>query len=223
MINMSRIPSANYVKFFDSRNAAHIAWLQAVLDKLERYEPDALQANGELRPVWMGSGQSILPLLAVIRKGESGAAGYRALNKGKADDTPGGLKELPQMTLAQIAEAQLRGEMFAVGAYQIIPTTLAGLRFELNLPGSTVFDPTTQDKLAIQLISGRKRRDLAAWVTGRSNDMAAAQTDLAKEWASIPLPSGRGFYDGDRAGNMATAKLEEVRAALKLAYNSIRS
>jgi lysozyme len=48
-----------------------------------------------------------------------------------------------------------------------------------------------------------------------------AQLDLAKEWASLPMASGRGFYDGDSAGNKASATVQEVQRALKQARSSL--
>jgi hypothetical protein len=71
--------------------------------------------------------------------------------------------------------------------------------------------------LAAVLLLGGKRPALAAYLSGKSDDMAAAQLDLAKEWASIPGPDGRGVYDGDSAGNRAHIQMEATQAALKAA------
>ena len=47
-----RIPTNNYVTYFDPEKAHHRAWLQAVLDRLVSHEPDALQEGSDLRSLW---------------------------------------------------------------------------------------------------------------------------------------------------------------------------
>lgn len=156
--------------------------------------------------------QAIAGLLALIRAGEGG---YSSVNRGRAGDTPGGWAGLEAMTIAQVMDAQKREKVFAVGAYQFIPSTLAEVIAETRLPVALPFSAEVQDWLAMALIlAGRKRPALTAYLRGQSDDLDAAQLELAKEWASIPGPDGRGFYDGDAAGNMATVKTEKVRTAL---------
>lgn len=213
---MTRIPAARYVANFNPLLRHHSAWLQAVLEKLEKYEPDALQEGSELRKLWQNWGRqrNLEPLMALIKKGESGRAGYNAINRGRSNDTPNGLPGLTAMTIGQIKQDQKDGKLFAVGAYQLIPTTLAQLQAELSLSDGTVFNPVTQERIGIQLVTGRKRPRLAAYIRGTSQDLNGAWTDLALEWASIPGPNGKGMYDGDKAGNRATHDIEATRAAL---------
>jgi hypothetical protein len=121
------------------------------------------------------------------------------------------------MTLDEVMAAQKANKAFAIGAYQFIPSTLEIAVKAAKLPGGLPFSPETQDWLAAVLLLGGKRPALAAYLSGKSDDMAAAQLDLAKEWASIPGPDGRGVYDGDSAGNRAHIQMEATQAALKAA------
>jgi hypothetical protein len=41
------------------------------------------------------------------------------------------------------------------------------------------------------------------------------------EWAGVAGPSGRGYYDGDKAGNRASVSAERVRQALIQARKQI--
>ena len=79
-------------------------------------------------------------------------------------------------------------EFFAVGAYQIIPLTMAGAINSMGLTGDEVFNQELQDRIAIEYLAGSKRSKLQAWLRGEQNvTRAEAHEELAKEWASIPI------------------------------------
>lgn len=151
----------------------------------------------------------------------SGEGGYTSVNRGQAGDTPGGVPGLTSTTIGEIKKAQAAGRLFAVGAAQFIPSTLPIAQAAARLPDNAPFSAENQDRLATALLLGGKRPGLAAYLLGRSDDLDTAQIDMAKEWASVPLPSGKGFYDGDSAGNQATKKAAAVRAALIAAREGI--
>lgn len=165
--------------------------------------------------------EALTPLLKLIYSGEGT---YDSYNRGRAGDSPdpwpGGLRKL---TIASIMELQKKKQIFAVGAAQFIPTTLPLALRESSLNANDLFNEENQDLLAIALLLGTKRRQLAAYLKGESNDLDKAQVDLAKEWASVPLPDGHGFYDGDRAGNRASQKVAVVRQALQDARQTLLS
>jgi hypothetical protein len=141
----------------------------------------------------------------LLRRIRSGEGSYTSINRGRAGDTPGGDKKLTSMTLADVMASQQRGDKFAVGAYQFIPGTLAGAVIGSGLDPNTRFTPEVQDRLAQQLIlGGAKRPTLTRYLTGKSNDLAGATDDIAGEWAALRGSGGRGRYDGDSAGNMAS-------------------
>jgi hypothetical protein len=86
---------------------------------------------------------------------------------------------------------------------------------------SDLFNPEGQDMLAVALLLGGKRPKLRDYLQGGEVTLEEAQLELAKEWASIPMANGKGFYDGDSAGNRASAKVAEVQRALKQARESL--
>lgn len=164
--------------------------------------------------------QALKPLLEFIYSGEGG---YDSYNRGRAGDSPGGWPGgLQKLTIAQIMQLQTQGRVFAVGAAQFIPETLKIALRESGLTVNDLFNAENQDRLAIALLLGSKRPKLAAYLKGKNNDLDGAQIELAKEWASVPMPNGKGYYDGDSAGNMATQKVTEVRKALQQAQKALR-
>lgn len=85
----------------------------------------------------------------------------------------------------------------AVGRYQFLNTTLAGLVKERAIDTTNRFDEAMQDSLAIALL---ERRGSEAYVNKElSKDEFAA--NLAKEWASLPRVTGeapdKSYYDAD--------------------------
>jgi hypothetical protein len=132
------------------------------------------------------------PLLDLIYRHEAGgfASPYEAYNRGGAGDSlgrpwPGGLQNL---TIAQIKTLQRNGELFAVGAPQLIPSTLLEQQALAGLSDADLFSAVNQD---------------------------AAIDDLAFEWASLPNSQGKGWYDGDTGGNKANGSLAAVIGALQ--------
>lgn len=126
----------------------------------------------------------------------------------------GGHVELVSMALSQIDALQTRmlrhpankWNSSAIGRYQIVRTTMRAIRKVLNLSGSLLFDRDMQDRMACYLLGVR---GIDKWLAGRlSTDTLLS--NLAKEWASLPTPSGKGHYDGQNA----SVSVDEVKAAL---------
>jgi muramidase (phage lysozyme) len=134
-------------------------------------------------------------LLDIIAKGESGAAGYNAMNQGGNKQT--GIigsgnsekiigKKLTEMTIGEILQRgklpmRNQDRVFAAGRYQIIPDTLKGLVDQGVAKESDKFDETTQDKLGSALIEQTGALRLA-----QQGDFAEAQNKLAAVWGAIP-------------------------------------
>ena len=157
----------------------------------------------------------------------SGEGGWNSVNRGYAGDTPGGAsavlgRNLTDLTFAEVEKAQSKNQVFAVGAYQFTPGVLARARREARLPANAPMTPENQTKAFWGLAMGdpskpssqAKRPKLAAYLRGESNDLNAAQLELSMEWAGVVGPSGRGYYDGDRAGNRASVESQRVRESL---------
>lgn len=100
-------------------------------------------------------------------------------------------KQLTSMTINEVLQYQnSRGRnMKAAGKWQIMPNTLRGLKKSMNLTGDELFTPQMQDRMAFELAMNRKGYRQFANATGAEKLalMGAAQNDLAKEWASMPM------------------------------------
>lgn len=173
--------------------------------------PMALPDGGT--PIAMGPmGRGMSGLLGVIRSGEGG---WNSVNRGVAGDTPRGMGAITNQTIGSLERLQERGQIFAVGAYQFTPYVLARARREAGLSPNAPFTPENQNRMAMALILGSKRKSLAAYIKGQSNNLDAAHLDIAREWAALQAPNGRGVYDGDKAGNRASVPASRVRAMLQ--------
>lgn len=231
----TKIPVNNYVTHYDPGKNHHRAWLQAVLDRLLELDPQALNEGGDLRTLWKSAVETKAPLQpattqsavkpAVKRLLEliyAGEGGYDSYNRGRAGDSPGGYPGgLQRLTVGEVMRLQSTGKVFAVGAAQFIPSTLEWAVNRTAIARDALFDAATQDRLAQAILIDGKRPVLRDYLLGRRGDVAAAQTDLALEWASIPGPNGKGMYDGDSAGNRAHGDVEKVQAALREAQAAL--
>lgn len=136
-----------------------------------------------------GSGGTKYPKLAALIS--SGEGGLNSVNRGNAGDTPGGAKSifgknLTEMTVGEVMEAQRQGKVFAVGMYQFIPVTLRGAVNYTKIPLNTLFDANAQNKLFDYLIDV-KRPEIGAYINGKSNDRRTALQQLAREFAAVGL------------------------------------
>ena len=115
-------------------------------------------------------------------------------------------------------------KLFAVGRYQIIPTTMHDIVNKLKInPKNTKLTPDIQDMLFTEGLIKRKRPIVDDYLNGKpgvTRDMAVME--LAKEFASIGIPydlparglkKGQSFYEGT-GGNAAHNKPEDVGTAL---------
>lgn len=133
--------------------------------------------------------------------------------------------QLTAMTVAQVIEWQInvvsRGAASsAAGKYQIIRKTLQSIIAGAKIATSRKFDAATQDEMGMYLLNGR---GFQRFLDGEI-DANAMALGLAKEWASLPVPSdmrgasrnvkaGQSYYAGDGL-NKAHATVAEVQAAL---------
>ena len=160
------------------------------------------------------------PLLETIAKGESsgnynayyGNAGNQALH-------------FTDMSVAQVMQWQddyvrQGNPSSAVGRYQIVRPTLAGLVRQLNIDPQARYDEAMQDRLAIALL---ERRGSIAYVEKQLTREQFA-TSLSQEWAALPKAMGtnpeQSYYAGDGL-NQSRIRLEDVFAALDSLGNSV--
>ncbi|RWB64374.1 MAG: hypothetical protein EOQ48_01785 [Mesorhizobium sp.] len=128
-------------------------------------------------------------------EGYNETLGYGAFTGGKVNLESMTLDQIDQLQTRMLSHPDNKWNSSAVGRYQIIRTTLRDLRRDLGLSGDEVFDRRMQDRLGMALL---EKRGLSRWQSGQMSD-AAFMNELAKEWASLPTPSGRGAYNGQRA------------------------
>jgi muramidase (phage lysozyme) len=106
-------------------------------------------------------------------------------------------KPITQCTIAEIQALQRQGwggASTAIGAYQVMPNTLAASiqRLGLNV-NTTIFNRETQDLIAMDLL---EQRGLSSFMSGRES-YSSFMNDIALEWASLPKDtSGRAAYPG---------------------------
>jgi len=125
------------------------------------------------------------------------------------------------MTVSEVLDWQRGRKFSAAGKYQFIRKTLNGLRVSGVVKASDIFNEDTQDKLAIELL---KRRKIGQYISNSIDDVTF-MINLAKEWASLPVPvnmkghkrsvtAGQSYYAGDGV-NKALIGVETVRAAIR--------
>jgi hypothetical protein len=166
-----------------------IPGLDALIEKLEKGGDGEDTAEASKEETKAGSGGTKYPKLAALIS--SGEGGLNSVNRGNAGDTPGGAKSifgknLTEMTVGEILQAQSQKRVFAVGMYQFIPGTLRGAVNYTKIPLDTLFDARTQNRLFDYLIDV-KRPEIGAYINGRSNDRRTALQQLAREFAAVGL------------------------------------
>lgn len=143
-----------------------------------------------------------------IGKIESGGD-YNKLVGGKSKTNP----PLTSMTVAEVMEFQSRmksmgHESTALGKYQIIRGTLAGLVQSGKISPNARFDQATQDNAALALMKARGRDKF------REGKLPADTyaNNLAKEWASLPMPDGKSFYAGTGSNKSLVSRSDFVNS-----------
>lgn len=153
------------------------------------------------------------PLLNTIAKGES-SDNYNAYFGSPGNTTV----RFTDMSIAEVMRWQeeyvRQGSISsAIGRYQIVRPTLAGLVNRQRIDPNARFDEAMQDRLAISLL---ERRGAVEYVTKEiSREQFAA--NLAKEWAALPRIAGdkpsESYYAGDGI-NQSRVSIDEIYQAI---------
>jgi len=200
-------------------------------------ENKAMEVNmgGGIPPKGYNIGGNVQGLKGLLNFIGSGEGGYDSSNRGtvggkiigSTNKTVSNGKKLSEMTIDEIIAAQnMQGDdkLFAVGKYQMIPSTFKEVMEGLGVSGDTVFSPDFQDTAGMYLIT-QKRPKLGEYLNGGDVDEDFALEELAKEFASAPLPydvmvgdtlrkAGESRYG---SGNKAQHSIQEARDALRSA------
>ena len=158
-------------------------------------------------------------LLKLISSGEGGYDSYNIGIAGK--DT--GARPLSKMRLGDVQTLQRNGTVSAVGVGQWMPDGQLDMAIKAaGLGPNDIFSPENQQKMFwAYVLNTNKRPALKNYLMGKSNDLRSAHQALADEWAAVKGPNGRGSYDNDRAGNMASLDHRQISAALMAARKAI--
>ncbi|MDS1135553.1 hypothetical protein [Nitratireductor indicus] len=159
---------------------------------MDRYFARAVDAYHVYRPVLDLLGRS-----EVTDKGDgyNETLAYGAYTGGDVDLVSMTLTQVDALQTKMLQHPKNKLNSSAVGRYQIVRTTMRAIRNTLGLTGKELFDRDMQDRMACFLLG---QRGIDKWLAGRlSTDTLL--TNLAKEWASLPTPSGKGYYSGQRA------------------------
>lgn len=157
----------------------------------------------------------------LISRGEGDYNSYNSGTKGVAGGKVGysGKKDLSTMTLNEIIESSEKRDgndkerVFAAGRYQIITPTLKGAMKKMGLKGDEKFTPELQDRIFQEALLPKSARD---YITGKSDNIAGAQLDLAKEWRSFADPrTGKTYADAGASANKASITAAESAKALQ--------
>lgn len=157
--------------------------------------------------------EAYTPLLNTIAKGESNG-NYNAYF-GRASNAE---IRFTDMTVAEVMNWQQEyiqkgAASNAVGRYQFMGTTLAGLVKQLRINTNAKFDEAMQDRLAIALIERRGSLEFVQKKITREQFAA----NLAMEWAALPRVIGdkphESYYAGDGL-NQARISASEVLDAI---------
>lgn len=109
--------------------------------------------------------------------------------------------------------------LFAVGRYQLIPTTFKEAVTALKIDKTALFDEALQDRILCEYLLKRKRPHIFDYITGLSNDIKAAALAASQEWASIADPNtGYSHYDNGNVASITTAQLNKALQAARSAY-----
>ena len=160
-------------------------------------------------------------LADTIGKGEGD---WYSFNRGKSGDSPG-QKLDENITIQEIRNRQAlpkgdKSRLFAVGKYQIIPSTLEDALVKLRLDPNTKFTPEVQEYIFREYLMKIKNPSVYKYITGASNNLEGALLRLAKEFASIGIPrdiagktKGQSYYAGV-GGNKASISPDTVARQL---------
>lgn len=153
-----------------------------------------------------------------------GEGDYGSFNRGRAGDSAGRSIDFSRMSLREIVRRQSLprtdpNRLFAVGKYQVIPSTMQGAIRSMDLDLDLPLTPDLQERIFADYLIDEKRPQVKAYITGASRDLGAAQLALAREFAAVADPrTGRSYYDGV-GNNSASITADEVAGALRTMRN----
>ena len=171
------------------------------------------------------------PLRDLIHRGESQNRGYNDYNGGTYTGSDGRqhIRESSQsidfssMTLGEVQARQHRGELFAVGLYQVIPGTMDAAVASLDLDPRQRFTPELQDRVFSEYLVTDKRPEVRDYVTGEPGaSLHAAEVAMSLEWASFgdPNKGGASHYGGANSASISVRECGEALQQMRTDYQA---
>ncbi|WP_158677441.1 MIC19/MIC25 domain-containing protein [Chromobacterium vaccinii] len=159
----------------------------------------------------------------LIAKGEGN---YGSYNRGNAGDSLGKTIDFSAMSISEVQKRQRlpvgdKNRLFAIGKYQIIPTTMADAVKKLKLTENEKLTPELQEKIFSDYLIAKKRPQVKNFITGKETSPAKAQTALAAEWASVADPkTGLSRYGkvGHNKASISASSTKEALTKMKEEY-----
>lgn len=155
------------------------------------------------------------PLGELIARGEGN---YNSFNRGSTGSS--GSADFAQVTIASIMHQQAlpQGDpqrLFAVGKYQLIPSTMASAVASLGLNPQSTLTHSIQEQLFREYLIAIKRPAVKSFITNDGASLSQAQMSLALEFASVARPdTGLSNYGGV-GGNKASITAAETASRLQ--------
>ena len=179
-------------------------------------------------PSGMGDGANAASAMELIAGSEGG---FNSINMGVAGDTPGGAKsvlgkDLVDMTVGEVMDAQANKGVHAAGKYQIIPSTMKEFVSKMGISRDDKFDQATQEKFK-DYVAQHARPKVGEFVSGKLGEDKIDEVvmTLAQEFASVGVPydttghrgqkisKGQSYYAGI-GGNRAKVDPEVLKQKL---------
>jgi len=157
-----------------------------------------------------------------------GEGAYGSFNRGVAGDSHGAQIDFSEMTVAELQRRQHLprhhpDRLFAVGKYQVIPSTMDDAVRRLGIDPGARLTNDLQEHIFSNYLIRMKRPQIHAYVTSTPGvSLHKAQEAAAAEWASIADPdTGRSRYGGS-GNNKASIAAAEVATALEAMRTNYR-
>lgn len=199
IVGLSGLGYLIYKKFFAEPSPEELARAKDIAEQVQTTmgaTADIPMPAGEAEGIHTLTTQQLLrqgvatrseSLEALIARGEGS---YNSVNLGGAHGYRASTADLEHMTVAEVMQHQAAGDFNAAGRYQVIKETLAGAVRALGLKGTELFNADTQDRIFETYLITVKRRQIADYIQGRSDDLNAAVLATSEEWASVAAPPG---------------------------------
>jgi peptidoglycan hydrolase-like protein with peptidoglycan-binding domain len=171
------------------------------------------------------------PLRDLIHRGESQNRGYNDYNGGTYTGSDGRQHiressraiDFSSMTLGEVQARQHRGELFAVGLYQVIPRTMDRAVASLNLDPEQHFTPELQDRVFSEYLVTDKRPEVHDYITDKPGaSLHEAEVAMALEWASFgdPEKGGASHYGGANSASISVRECGEALQQMRADYQA---